>query len=109
MKRNTQLLQFRHTRIFITITVQLPATANPPHRLSLELGVIIFTRLASHIYDLALSSRNGNSYFLGRVEQKSDSLWAVTYIDCQPCMPEYFDNWQQATLFLVKLDSFRSP
>ncbi|MDJ0572048.1 MAG: hypothetical protein QNJ53_23790 [Pleurocapsa sp. MO_192.B19] len=34
-------------------------------------------------------------------------LWAVTYIDCQPCMPEYFDDWQQATLFLMKLDSYR--
>ena len=87
--------------------VQLPVTAKPPHRLSLDLGVIIFTRIASHIYDLSLPSRGGKSHFLGRIEQKSDRLWAVTYIDCQPCMPEYFDDWQQATLFLVKLDSIR--
>ena len=111
MKRNIQLLQFRdkrdHTRFRIKIIVQLPATANPPHRLSLDLGVIIFTRIASHIYDLSLSSRGGKFHFLGRIEQKSDSLWAVTYIDCQPCMPEYFDDWQQATLFLVKLDFYR--
>ena len=31
------------------------ATANPPHRLSMELGVIICTRIASRIYDLSLS------------------------------------------------------
>ena len=82
--------------------VQLPVTAKPPHRLSLELGVIIFTRIASHIYDLSLLIPGGNSHFLGRIEQKSDSLWAVTYIDCQSCMPEYFDDWQQATLFLSR-------
>jgi hypothetical protein len=91
MKSNSQLLQFRHTRSPITITVQLPATANPPHRLSLEFGVIVFTRIASHIYDLSLSSRGGKLiHFLGRIEQKSDSLWAVTYIDCQPCMRRLF-------------------
>ncbi len=87
--------------------MQLPTTANPPHRLSLELGVIIFTSYASHIYDLSLPSHSGNSHFLGRIEQKSDSPKAVTYIDCQPCMPEYFDDWQQATLFLVKLEEIR--
>lgn len=81
---------------------QLPATAKPPHRLSLEFGVVIFTRIASHIYDLSLPSRDDKFYFLGRIEQKSDSLWAVTYIDCHPCMPEYFDDWQQATLFLSR-------
>ena len=87
--------------------MQLPATANPPHRLSLEFGVIIFTRLASHIYDLSLPNLDGEFQFLGRIEQKSDSLWSVTHINCQPCMPEYFDDWQQATLFLVKLNSYR--
>ncbi len=46
-------------------------------------------------------------HFLGRIEQKSDSLWVVTHINCQSCLPEYFDNWHQATLFLVKLDSYR--
>ncbi len=86
--------------------MQLPATAKPPHRLRNELGVIIFTRIASHIYDLSLPSCGGKFHFLGRIEQKSDSLWAVTYIDGQPCMPEYFNDWQQATLFLVKLDSY---
>ena len=80
--------------------VQQRATVNPPHRLSLEIGVIVFTRIASHIYDLSLTSCSGKFHFLGRIEQKSDNLWAVTYIDCQPCMPEYFDDWQQATLFL---------
>ena len=85
--------------------MQLPTRANPPHRLSLELGVITFTRIVSHIYDLSLPNRDGECRFLGRIEQKSDRLWAVTYIDCQSCMPEYFDNWQQATLFLLKLDS----
>ncbi len=84
--------------------MQLPATANPPHRLSLDLGIIIFTRIASHIYDLSLSVHGVNSQFLGRIEQKSDSLWAVTYIDCKPCIPKYFDDWQQATLFLAKFD-----
>jgi hypothetical protein len=83
--------------------VQLPTTANAPHRFSFELGVIAFTRIASHIYDLSSPRIDGKSHFLGRIEQKSDSLWAVTYIDCHPCMPEYFDNWQQATLFLVKI------
>ena len=84
--------------------MQLPTTASPPHRLSLELGVILFTRIASHIYDLSLPIRNAKSQLLGRIEQRSNSLWAVTYIGCQSCIPEYFDNWQQATLFLVKLD-----
>ncbi len=104
--------------------MQLPTTVKPPHRLSLELGVIIFTSYASHIYDLSLPSHSGNSHFNGRIEQKSDAArsWgspplavasrsdspkAVTYIDCQPCMPEYFDDWQQATLFLVKLEEIR--
>ena len=87
--------------------MQLPTTAKPPHRLSLELGVIIFTRIASHIYNLSLPNLDGQCHFVGRIEQRSNSLWAVTYIDCQPCMPEYFDDWQQATLFLVKLDSYR--
>ena len=86
--------------------MQLPPTANPPHRLSLERGVVIFTRIASHIYDLSLLSRGGECHFLGRIEQKSDSLWVVTHINCQSCLPEYFDNWHQATLFLVKLDSY---
>lgn len=84
--------------------VQLPTTANPPHRLNLDPGEIIFTRIVSHIYDLSLPSRGDKSQFLGRIEQKSDSLWAVTYIDCRSCLPEYFDDWQQATLFLVKLN-----
>lgn len=87
--------------------MQLPTTTNPPHRLSLELGVITFTRIANHIYDLSLSSHGSECHFLGRVEQKSDSLWAVTYINCHLCMPEYFDDWQQATLFLLKLNSYR--
>ena len=78
-------------------------TANPPHRLSLDSGVIIFTRIASQIYDLSLSICGGKFHFLGRIEQKSGQLWAVTYIDCQPCIPEYFDDWQQATLFLTNL------
>ena len=84
--------------------MQLPATANPPHRLSFELGVIIFTRIASRIYDLSLLNLDEQYQFLGRIEQKSDYLWAITYIDYQSSMPEYFDNWQQATLFLVKFD-----
>ncbi len=88
--------------------LQLPATAQPPHRLNLSLRVMIFTRIASHIYDLSLSSRGDETNFdetnfLGRIEQKSDNLWAVTYIDCQPCMPEYFDNWQQATVYLFEM------
>ncbi len=95
------------TRLESQFSVQLPTTVNPPHRLNLELGVIVFTRIASHIYTLSLPSRNGKCHVLGRIEQKSDSLWAVTYIDCQPCMPEYFDDWQQATLFLVKLEEIR--
>ncbi len=86
----------------MTIKLQFPTTLKPPHHLNLEVGIITFIRIASHIYDLSLSSTNENSHFLGRIEQKSDSLWAVVYIDCQSCMPEYFDNWQQATLFLVK-------
>jgi hypothetical protein len=53
---------------------QLPATANPPHCLSLEFGVVIFTRIASHIYDLSLPSRGGKLHFLGRIEQKSESM-----------------------------------
>lgn len=88
--------------------MQLPTTANPPHRLSFKFGVITFTRIASHIYDLSSPSQNGKSHFIGRIEQKSDRLWAVTYIDCQSCMPEYFDDWQQATLFLVKFN-FSEP
>ncbi len=80
--------------------VEQRTTANPPHSLTLEEKVIVFTRIASHIYDLSLSSCGGKSHFLGRIEQKSDNLWAVTYIDYQSCMPEYFDNWYQATLFL---------
>ena len=90
--------------------MQLPTTATPPHRITLEFGVITFTRLASHIYDLydlSLPNVNGRCHFMGRIEQKSDSLWAVTYIDCQSCIPEYFDDWQQATLFLVNLYSYR--
>lgn len=86
--------------------VQLPTKINPPHRLNLELGVVVFSRIVSHIYDLSLSEHSGNSHFLGRIEQKSDCLWAVTYINCQSCMPEYFDDWQQATLFLLQLASF---
>ena len=86
--------------------VQLPTKINPPHRLTFESGVIVFTRLASHIYDLSSPRIDGKCHFLGRIEQKSDRLWAVTYIDCQSCVPEYFDNWQQATLFLVKLNSY---
>ncbi len=109
LNENIQLLQFRdqrdQTRLKSQIIVQLPGTANPPHRLSLELGEIIFTRIASHIYDLSRSIRGGQCHFLGRIEQKSDSLWAVTYIDCQSCIPEYFDDWQQATVFLVKFNS----
>ena len=58
----------------IKIAVQLPTTANPPHLLSLELGLITFTRIASHIYNLSLSNRSNNSRFLGRIEQKSDRL-----------------------------------
>ena len=81
--------------------MQLPTTVRPPHRISLEFGVVTFTRIASHIYDLSLSSRDSKSGFLGRIEQKSDRLWAVTHINSQPCMPEYFDDWQQATLFLT--------
>ncbi len=85
--------------------MQLPTTLNPPHRLNLELGVIVFTRIASHIYDLSFLNQDEVPKFLGRIEQKSECLWAVTYIDRQSCMPEYFDNWQQATLFLVKFES----
>ena len=89
------------------LVVQLPATAKPPHRLNLNPGVIVFNRIASHIYDLSLPDRNGNLCFLGRIEQKSDRLWSVTYIDGQSCLPEYFDDWQQATLFLVKFNFYR--
>ncbi len=53
--------------------MQLPATATPPHRLSLELGVILFTSYASHIYDLSLPIRDAKFQFLGRIEQKSDA------------------------------------
>ena len=81
--------------------VQLPNTANPPHLLNLEMGLITFTRIASHMYDLSLSNSIDNSKFVGRIEQKSNCLWAVTYINCQPCISEYFDNWQQATLYLI--------
>ncbi|MDJ0903819.1 MAG: hypothetical protein QNJ55_34030 [Xenococcus sp. MO_188.B8] len=84
--------------------MQLPGTANPPHRLNLELGELIFTRIASQIYDLELSLHTGQCNFLGRIEQKSDSLWAVTYINCQSCAPEYFDDWQQATSFLMQFN-----
>ena len=87
--------------------VQLPTKINPPHRLTFESGVIVFTRLASHIYDLSSPRIDGKCHFLGRIEQKSARLWAVTHIDCQSCMPEYFDDWQQATLFLLKLEEIR--
>ncbi len=87
----------------VTKMVHQRITANPPHCLNLGGRIIIFTRIASHIYDLSLSSGDDKFHFLGRVEQKSDNLWAVTYIDCQPCMPEYFDDWRQATLFLSSL------
>lgn len=83
--------------------VQFPATAYPPHRLSLDLGVILFTRLVSHTYDLSLESREGQCQFIGRIEERSNDLWAVTHIDCQACVPEYFDDWQQATLFLSRV------
>ena len=83
--------------------MQQRTTASPPHRLLLNSGTIIFTRIASHIYDLSLSSSGGKFHFLGRIEQKSAQIWAVTYIDCQSCMPEYFDDWQQAALFLTNL------
>ena len=85
----------------------LPSTVNPPHRLTLKSGVIIFTRLASHIYDLSRSNLDDECHFIGRIEQKSAHLWAVTYIDCYSCIPEYFDDWQQATLFLVKLNFYK--
>lgn len=83
--------------------MQLPTTANPPHLLTVELGSISFTRIASHIYDLSLIDldRGNSSRFMGRIEQRSDRLWAVTYIDCQPQIPEYFDDWQQAVLYLL--------
>jgi hypothetical protein len=90
-------------RVTIQHMVQLPTTANPPHLLTFEFGEIVFTRLASHIYDLSQSNLDHQSHFIGRIEQRSESLWAVTYINCQSCLPEYFDNWQQATLFLLKL------
>jgi hypothetical protein len=83
--------------------VKQPATAKPPHHLSLDVGVIVFTRIASHIYDLSLPNRQNKFHFLGRIEQKSDSLWAVTYIGSQSCLPEYFEDWQQAALFLTKV------
>ena len=89
------------------MSVQLPLTANPPHRFHFERGVIIFTRIASHLYDLSLLSRGEECHFLGRIEQKSDNLWVVNYVNCQPCLPEYLDNWQQATLFLIKHSSYR--
>ena len=87
--------------------MQLPTTAKPPHNLNLELGAITFTRLASHIYDLSLPHLGDKCRFIGRIERKSDRLWAVTYINCQSCMPEYFDSWQDATLFLVKLNYYQ--
>jgi hypothetical protein len=71
------------------------------------MSAVRLTRIASHIYDLSSPRIDGKSHFLGRIEQKSDSLWAVTYIDCHPCMPEYFGDWQQATLFLVSLTNLR--
>lgn len=55
------------------MSVQLPLTANPPHRFRFERGVIIFTRIARHLYDLSLLSRGGECHFLGRIEQKSDA------------------------------------
>ena len=85
---------------------QLPTTIKPPHRLNLEFGEIAFTRVASHIYDLLLSVRGKNPHFLGRIEQKSHHLWTVTYIDCHSCIPEHFDDWQQATVFLLKQPNY---
>ena len=102
--------QRNHGRTQIKITVHLPilpTTVNPPHRLTLKSGVIVFTRLASHIYDLSVSNLDDKCHFIGRIEQKSDHLWAVTYIHCRSCIPEYFDDWQQATLFLVRLNFYR--
>lgn len=81
--------------------MQLPTTANPPHFLSLEFGLIRFNRIASHIYDLSLAERNDSNPFIGRIEQRSNALWAVTYVSSQHQIPEYFDNWQQATQYLV--------
>lgn len=86
--------------------MQLPTTVNPPHLLTLKFGSIAFTRIASHIYDLSLLTHSDNSQFLGRIEQKSDRLWAVTHIECHHSIPEYFDDWQQATLYLVSSIEF---
>lgn len=86
--------------------MQLPTTANPPHLLTVGSGSISFTRIVSHIYDLALIDRDGNSRFIGRIEQRSNVLWAVTYIDCRPQIPEYFDDWQQAVRYLVSSIEF---
>jgi hypothetical protein len=83
-------------------------TIRPPHRLNLgeylavsEPEVVIFTRIASHIYDLSIPKESGKWQFLGRIEQKSEVFWAVTYISSRSCIPEYFDDWLQAALFLV--------
>lgn len=84
----------------ITVMAHLPATTYPPPHLSLDIGVIIYTRMVSHIYDLSLKSSEGQHQFLGRIEEKSDHLWAVTFTGCDSCIPEYFDDWQQATVFL---------
>ena len=86
--------------------MQLPTTANPPHLLTVGSRSICFTRLASHIYDLALIDRDGNSRFIGRIEQKSPVLWAITYIECHARVPEYFDDWQQAVRYLVSSIEF---
>ena len=83
--------------------MQQRVTANPPHCLRLGSEVIMFTQISSYIYELSLSTCDVKFQSLGRIKQKSEQLWAVTYIDCQPCIPEYFDNWQQATLFLTNL------
>ena len=103
-------IQRNYARTQIKIIVQLPIlplTVNPPHRITLKSGVITFTRLASHIYDLSISNLDDKCHFIGRIEQKSDCLWAVTYIDCRSCIPEYFDDWQQATLFLIRLNFYK--
>ncbi len=88
--------------------VQQPITIRPPHRLNLgeyltvsDSEVVIFTRIASHIYDLSIPREAGKWRFLGRIEQKSEVFWAVTYISWHSCIPEYFDDWLQAALFLV--------
>ena len=73
--------------------VQLPVTAKPPHRLSLELGVIIFTRIASHIYDLSLLIPGGNSHFLGRIEQKSDAARSWGGAVLRGCLAGSYAPW----------------